>query len=91
MYDVYGKAAFRQGNIYKCIFHYKSESKRETIVWKHTDSLLKKGFPAQWSVNKVMLTVSCKQSFLLATSLEKITFFIERRSYKTKNDKIDVV
>ena len=41
---------------YTWVCYYELESKRQSMEWKHVDSLVKKKFWTQWSV-KVMLPV----------------------------------
>ena len=53
--------------------HSKSESKRQSMKWKHTDSPAKKKFQAQQSVEKLMLTIFWNMKRPITTELlEKI-------------------
>ena len=55
--DVYGEACFNLQIDKMWVYHYKSLSKRQSMEWKHMDSLVKKKFWAQQSLKKVILTV----------------------------------
>ena len=55
MCNTYGEVCFSKENVYKR-FKHEFKSKRQFMDWKHTDSLLKKIFRAQWSLKMFHLT-----------------------------------
>ena len=93
MCDVYRETCFSQRNLYKLACHNNLKLKRQSIVWKHNNSPVKKKFQVQQSVKKVMLSVfwnrkepipidffengETKLCFLLPIPKVKLTLFIE--------------
>ena len=59
MCNAYGEACFSQMIFtgFNLDSHHRTKSKKQFIMWKHTESPAKKKLRAQWSLKKLILTV----------------------------------